>query len=71
VHAIDPVFKAREILPNRFQLCVVAFERTKQLLKGAKPRAHRKWASHVSTALQEIAESRIVPGETANDFKLG
>ena len=57
--AIDPVFVAKEKVPNRFLLCAVAFERTKQLIKGARPRTDRKFYSTVTTALEEIAEERV------------
>ena len=59
----DPVFVAKDKVPNRFMLCVVAFERAKQLIKGARPRTDRRFHSHVTTALQELAEQRITPGE--------
>jgi DNA-directed RNA polymerase omega subunit len=57
--AADPVFVAKEKVPNRFLLCAVAFERTKQLIKGARPRTERKFHSTVTTALEEIAEERV------------
>ena len=56
---IDPVFVAKEKVPNRFMLCAVAFERTKQLIKGARPRTERKSNSCVTTALDEIAHERV------------
>ena len=59
----DPVFVAKEKVPNRFLLCVVAFERSKQLIKGARPRTERRFQSPVTTALQELAEERLEPGE--------
>ena len=58
---VDPVFIAKEKVPNRFLLCVVAFERAKQLIKGARPRTDRKYHSPVTMALDEIAEDRVVP----------
>lgn len=58
---IDPVFAAKDKVPNRFLLCVIAFERSKQLIKGARSRTDRKHGSMVTTALQEVAEGRIVP----------
>lgn len=60
--AIDPVFVAKERVPNRFLLCAVAFERSKQLIKGARPRTERKFYSSVTTGLQEIAEERLTAG---------
>ena len=67
---IDPVFRAKEKVPNRFLLCVVAFERSKQLIKGARPRTERRSPSPVTTALQEIAESRIAQGDSPAAWKL-
>jgi DNA-directed RNA polymerase subunit K/omega len=67
VHS-DPVFVAKDKVPNRFLLCVVAFERSKQLIKGARPRTEKRFQSPVTTALQEMAEERILPGE-GNSWK--
>jgi DNA-directed RNA polymerase subunit K/omega len=66
----DPVFKAKERFANRFMLCVVAFERSKQLIKGARARTERKHASPVTTALAEMAEGHVVPGGDAQPFRL-
>jgi DNA-directed RNA polymerase subunit K/omega len=66
----DPVFVAKERVPNRFLLCVVAFERSKQLIKGARPRTERRHHSPVTTALQEISEARIQPGAEGAPWKL-
>lgn len=67
----DPVFKARDIVPNRFVLCVVAIERVRQLMKGARPRTEKKWNSAVTTALQEVADRRVVQEEKdGHRFKL-
>jgi DNA-directed RNA polymerase subunit K/omega len=60
---VDPVFVAKEKVPNRFLLCAVAFERTKQLIKGARPRTDRKFYSTVTTALEEIAEERVASAD--------
>lgn len=62
----DPVFLAKEKVLNRFLLCAVAFERSKQLIKGARPRTDRKFHSHVTTALEEIASERLAPTENGN-----
>ena len=59
----DPVFVAKEKVLNRFILSCVAFERSKQLIKGARPRTDKKFYSPVTTALQEIAEGRVSPTE--------
>ena len=61
--ASDPVFVAKERVLNRFLLCAVAFERSKQLIKGARPRTDRKYHSPVTIALQEIADERVAPND--------
>ena len=66
----DPVFVAKEKVLNRFLLSVVAFERSKQLIKGARSRTDKKFYSNASTALQEIAESRVVQGVDFQHWKL-
>lgn len=66
----DPVFVAKEKVLNRFLLSVVAFERSKQLIKGARPRTDKKFASNVTTALQEIAEGRVSEGADFQHWKL-
>ncbi len=63
---VDPVFVAKEKVLNRFLLCAVAFERSKQLTKGARPRTDRRYHSNVTTALQEIAEERITCGDAGS-----
>ena len=67
---VDPVFAAKEKVLNRFLLCAIAIERSKQLTKGARPRTERSHHSCVTTALQEIAEERIVPGEPGTAWHL-
>ena len=57
----DPVFVAKEKVLNRFILSCVAFERSKQLIKGARARTEKKFYSPVTTALQEIAEGHVAP----------
>lgn len=66
----DPVFRAREIIPNRFTLCVLAIERVRQLMRGARPRTERKWSSPVTTAIQEVAEHRLVEDERTGGYRL-
>ena len=66
----DPVFVAKERVPNRFLLCVAAFERSKQLIKGARARTDRKSPSHVTTALQELAEGHVVETAAGGKFEL-
>ena len=67
---VDPVFVAKEKVLNRFLLSVVAFERSKQLIKGARPRTERKSPSNVTMALQEIAEGHVIPSTDDFHWKL-
>lgn len=60
---VDPVFEAKDRIQNRFLLSVVAFERAKQLIRGGRPRTEKRYNSPVTTAIQEIAEGRIVEQE--------
>ena len=59
----DPVYQARERIPNRFLLSVLTFERAKQLIRGARPRTDRRFFNPVTTAVQEIAEGHVAPPE--------
>ena len=65
--ASDPGFKAKERVLNRFVLSVVAFERSKQLIRGARPRTDLKSNSPVTTALQEIADEHIIASESEGE----
>ncbi len=50
-----------EQVPNRFTLCLVAAERTKQLMKGGRPLIEDDRANkEVVLALREIAASLVV-----------
>lgn len=66
----DPVFDAKGRIENRFRLCVVTFERAKQLIKGARPRTDRRYNSPVMTALDEIALGRIKAPEAGEEWEL-
>lgn len=68
--AHDPVFDAKDTVANRFELCVLAFERAKQLIRGARPRTSRKYHNPVTTALAEIAEGKIAPPEAGDEWRL-
>jgi DNA-directed RNA polymerase subunit omega len=48
-----------KILPNQFDLTLVAAKRARQLARGAE--AHLAWGTHKSTvlALREIAEGKV------------
>lgn len=57
-----------EHVPNRFTLCLVAAERTKQLMKGARPLIDDDRANkEVVLALREIAASLVVADMRAFD----
>lgn len=57
---------------NRFQLVLVCAQRTKQLMKGAKPLVKTKNNKTVVTALREIAANKIkIIEEGANRRKHG
>ncbi|QHS10498.1 DNA-directed RNA polymerase subunit omega [Sinimarinibacterium sp. NLF-5-8] len=47
------------LIPNQFELTLVAAKRARQLARGAE--AHLPWGSHKSTvlSLREIAEGRV------------
>jgi DNA-directed RNA polymerase omega subunit len=66
----DPVFQAKERIQNRFQLCVVTFERAKQLIRGARPRTEKRFNSPVTTALEEIATERICAPAAGDEWQL-
>lgn len=67
----DPVFEAKKRIVNRFELCVVTFERAKQLIKGARPRTDKRFNSPVTTALEEIATGAIKAPESGEEWQLG
>ena len=53
--------KAMMRVPNRFQLAVIAAERSAQLLQGARPAVDNSRRERVmKVALREIAEAQIV-----------
>ena len=66
----DPVFEAKKRILNRFELCVVTFERAKQLIKGARPRTDKRYNSPVTTALEEIATEAIKAPESGEEWQL-
>ncbi len=66
----DPVFEAKKRILNRFELCVVTFERAKQLIKGARPRTDKRFNSPVTTALEEIATEAIKAPEAGEEWQL-
>jgi len=57
-----------EMIPNRFTLVLVGVERTKQLMKGAKPLVDdERGNKEIVTALREIAAVGIMPEFTRFD----
>lgn len=57
-----------EQIPNRFTLVLVAVERTKQLMKGARPLVDDdRNNKEIVTALREIAAVGITPEYTTFD----
>jgi DNA-directed RNA polymerase subunit omega len=53
-------------VPNRFGLVLLAAARTKQLLKGSKPRVQAD-NKEVVLALREIAASKVIPARPLED----
>jgi len=51
-----------DVIPNRFQLAMIAAQRSKQLLKGAEPLVESK-NKFIVTALREIAEGKVTVRE--------
>jgi DNA-directed RNA polymerase subunit omega len=57
-----------EQVDNRFTLCLVTTERTKQLMKGSRPLLDEDVENkEIVTALREIAEGRVKPDLTGFD----
>jgi DNA-directed RNA polymerase subunit omega len=54
-------------VPNRFALVLLAAARTKQLLKGSKPRVQTD-NREVVLALREIAAGKVAPVKQLQDF---
>lgn len=57
------------LIPNRFQLVVVAARRAKELLQGARPLV-KSDNKEVVTALREIAEGKVWKIDTVNTKEL-
>ena len=51
--------KSLDKVPNRYLLVVLAAKRARQLNRGAKAQVETKHKKPTSTALEEIAESRV------------
>mgnify|MGYP001075976506 CR=1 FL=1 len=54
-------------IPNRFGLVLLAVARTKQLLKGSKPRVQTN-NKEVVLALREVAAGKVTPSKTLEEF---
>ncbi len=52
---------------SRFALVLLATERTRQLLKGSKPRINPKGNKEVVTALREIAAGKVTFAKPLNE----
>ena len=63
----DPVFRAQMVVPNRFLLSVLTFERAKQLIRGARPRGERRYFHPVTNAVEEIATGHVRRVEEGDD----
>jgi len=59
----DPVFRAQKVVPNRFLLSVLTFERAKQLIRGARGRSDRRYSHPVTNAVEEIASGHVKPAD--------
>jgi DNA-directed RNA polymerase subunit omega len=57
-----------EKVPNRFALVILAGSRTKQLLKGSKPRVQAD-NKEIVVALREIAAGRVKPVGSVGSMK--
>jgi len=56
-----------QAIPNRFALVLLASARTKQLLKGSKPRAQSD-NKEIVLALREIAARKVTLATPLSDF---
>ncbi|MBM4332213.1 MAG: DNA-directed RNA polymerase subunit omega [Deltaproteobacteria bacterium] len=54
-------------VPNRFALVLLAATRTKQILKGSKPRVQTD-NKEIVLALREIAAGKVVPPRPKNKY---
>jgi len=54
-------------VPNRFGLVLLATARTKQLLKGSKPRVQVN-NKEVVLALREVAAGKVMPANPPGEF---
>jgi len=54
-------------VPTRFGLVLLAATRTKQLLKGSKPRVQAN-NKEIVLALREIAAGKVTPVKTLEEF---
>ena len=52
-----------ERVPNRFELVMVASQRSREISAGAEPRVERDNDKNPVVALREIAEERVLPNE--------
>lgn len=60
-----------EKVPNRFELVMVASQRTREISAGAEIRVERDRDKNPVVALREIAEDKVVPTELYNGLIQG
>ena len=52
-----------EKVPNRFELVMVASQRSREISAGAEPKVDRDNDKNPVVALREIADERVLPGD--------
>ena len=57
---VELLRKAMEKIPSRYELAVVAAERCKQLMNGARPLVEPRGDHPRKIALREIAEGKLI-----------
>jgi len=57
-----------EKVPNRFELVMVAAQRSREISAGAEPRLDRDNDKNPVVALREIADEKVSPGELHNSL---
>jgi len=61
--------KALKKIPSRFELCVIAAERCKQLMEGATPKVKAEEGDPpTKLALMELAEGKVLKSEEQGKY---
>ncbi len=60
-----------EKVPNRFQLVMVAAQRSREISSGAEPRLERDNDKNPVVALREIADEKVSPDDLYNSIVQG